>query len=117
MQWKFELLMKPSAVPLTEGPVWDSEHNYFTHIRASRIMRYDPKSGALTGDVPVRLSLFAFDAGRARDLSPLRGLGAHQTRKIFRRAFQRLAGKAGEAFANGIRPQRVVFTNAIAAES
>ena len=47
MRWKFELLMKPSAVPLTEGPVWDGEHLYFTHIRASRIMRYDPKSGAL----------------------------------------------------------------------
>ena len=39
MQWKFELLMKPPAVPLTEGPVWDGEHLYFTHIRASRIMR------------------------------------------------------------------------------
>jgi gluconolactonase len=39
--------MKPSALPLTEGPVWDGEHLYFTHIRASRIMRYDPKSGAL----------------------------------------------------------------------
>jgi len=48
MQWKFELLMKPSAVPLTEGPVWDGEHIYFTHIRASRIMRYDPQSGAIT---------------------------------------------------------------------
>jgi gluconolactonase len=45
MQWKFELLMKPSGVPLTEGPVWDGEHLYFTHIRASRIMRYDPKTG------------------------------------------------------------------------
>ena len=33
------------------------------------------------------LLLFAFDAGRAHDLSPLRGLVAHQTRKIFRRAF------------------------------
>ncbi|MBI4195552.1 MAG: SMP-30/gluconolactonase/LRE family protein [Betaproteobacteria bacterium] len=48
MHWKFELLMKPSAVPLTEGPVWDGEFLYFTHIRASRIMRYDPKSGAIT---------------------------------------------------------------------
>jgi gluconolactonase len=47
VSWKFELLMKPSAVPLTEGPAWDGEHLYFTHIRASRIMRYDPKSGAL----------------------------------------------------------------------
>jgi len=48
VSWKFELLMKPSAVPLTEGPVWDGEHLYFTHIRASRIMRYDPRSGAIT---------------------------------------------------------------------
>ena len=40
--WKFELLMKPPAKPLTEGPVWDGEHLYFTHIQASRIMRYDP---------------------------------------------------------------------------
>jgi gluconolactonase len=48
MSWKFELLMKPSGVPLTEGPVWDGEFLYFTHIRASRIMRYDPGSGAIT---------------------------------------------------------------------
>ena len=48
MQCKFELLLKPAPVPLTEGPVWDGEHLYFTHIRASRIMRYDPKSGAIT---------------------------------------------------------------------
>ena len=48
MQCKFELLLKPAPVPLTEGPVWDGEHLYFTHIRASRILRYDPKSGAIT---------------------------------------------------------------------
>ena len=48
MQWKFELLMKPPAKPLTEGPVWDGEHLYFTHIQASRIMRYDLKSGEIT---------------------------------------------------------------------
>ena len=47
MQWKFELLMKPPAVGLTEGPVWDGEYLYFTHIRASRIVRYDLKSGEL----------------------------------------------------------------------
>jgi gluconolactonase len=48
MSWKFELLMKPTGVPLTEGPAWDGEFLYFTHIQASRIMRYDPQSGALT---------------------------------------------------------------------
>jgi len=48
VQWTFELLMKPPAVPLTEGPVWDGEYLYFTHIHASRIMRHDPRSGAIT---------------------------------------------------------------------
>ncbi len=47
-QWKFELLMKPPALPLTEGPVWDGEHVYFTHIQGSRIMRYDPNGGGIT---------------------------------------------------------------------
>ncbi len=47
-QWRFELLMKPPAKPLTEGPVWDGEHIYFTHIQASRIMRYDLQSGDIT---------------------------------------------------------------------
>lgn len=46
--WKFELLMKPPALPLTEGPVWDGECLNFTHIQASRILRYDPRSGAIT---------------------------------------------------------------------
>jgi gluconolactonase len=46
MQWKFELLMKPSTI--TEGPVWDGEYLYFTHIWTSRILRYDLKSGAIT---------------------------------------------------------------------
>ena len=38
MQWKFELLKKPTTVPLTEGPVWDGEQLLFTHIRASLIL-------------------------------------------------------------------------------
>ena len=46
MEWKFELLMKPVG-GTTEGPVWDGEHLYFTHIRGSRILRYDPKSGVI----------------------------------------------------------------------
>ena len=46
MQWKFELLLKPSTI--TEGPVWDGEYLYFTHIWTSRILRYDPRSGAIT---------------------------------------------------------------------
>ena len=48
MSWKFELLMKPTGVPLTEGPVWDGECILFTHIQASRILRYNPKSSAIT---------------------------------------------------------------------
>ena len=48
MSWKFELLKKPIGVPITEGPVWDGEHLYFTHIHASTIYRYDFKSNAIT---------------------------------------------------------------------
>ena len=64
MSWKFELLMKPPAAPLTEGPVWDGEFLYFTHIQASRIMRYHPASGALIEWRPGtnRTNGLAFDA-------------------------------------------------------
>jgi len=64
MQWKFELLLKPSAVPLTEGPVWDGEYLYFTHIHASRIMRHDPASGAIDvwREGTNRTNGLAFDA-------------------------------------------------------
>jgi gluconolactonase len=48
MQWEFELLMAPPELPLTEGPVWDGECLYFTHIIASRIMRYDCESRVIT---------------------------------------------------------------------
>ena len=43
MQWTFELLQKPSKI--TEGPVWDGEYLYYTHIHTSRIIRHDPKTG------------------------------------------------------------------------
>jgi gluconolactonase len=48
MSWKFELLMKPEGELITEGPVWTGEEILFTHIRKSRILRYDVKSGAIT---------------------------------------------------------------------
>ncbi len=48
MSWKFELLMKPPAKPLTEGPVWTGEEILFTHIQASKILRYDLKTNAIT---------------------------------------------------------------------
>lgn len=48
MSWKFELLMKPGAIPLTEGPVWDGEYLYFTHIQASKILRYDLKTNTIS---------------------------------------------------------------------
>ena len=47
MAWRFELLNKPYG-GITEGPVWDGEAVYFTHISNHRIMRYDPVSGAIT---------------------------------------------------------------------
>ena len=33
---------------VTEGPIWDGEALYFTHIPTSRIMRFDPKSGEIS---------------------------------------------------------------------
>jgi gluconolactonase len=48
MQWNFEVLMPPPAELLTEGPVWAGACLYFTHIMASRILRFDPESGEIT---------------------------------------------------------------------
>ena len=48
MSWKFELLLKPEGEIITEGPVWNGEEILFTHIRKSRILRYEPKTHAIT---------------------------------------------------------------------
>ncbi len=47
MEWRFQLVAQPYG-GITEGPVWDGEAILFTHIPASRIMRYDPNTGAIT---------------------------------------------------------------------
>src|SRR5919198_1543834 len=47
MRWKFQLLTKPYG-GVTEGPVWDGEAVYFTHIPASRIVRFDPDGRTAT---------------------------------------------------------------------
>lgn len=64
MQWKFELLLKPSGIRLTEGPVWDGTHLLFTHIHANAIKRYDPGTGAITEarNGTNRTNGLAFDA-------------------------------------------------------
>ncbi len=41
------MLAKPYG-GVTEGPVWDGENIYFTHIPSSRIMRYDPHRGDIS---------------------------------------------------------------------
>jgi gluconolactonase len=48
MTWQFELVDGPYG-GITEGPAWDGEALLFTHIPASRILRYDP--GAKTSSV------------------------------------------------------------------
>jgi gluconolactonase len=45
MAWKFELVAGPYGTTV-EGPAWDGRYIYFTIVRHSVIMRYDP----LTGD-------------------------------------------------------------------
>jgi len=46
MSWRFQLLAKPYG-SITEGPVWDGEFVYFTHIPSSRIMAFNPKTGII----------------------------------------------------------------------
>src|SRR5262245_65893301 len=49
MAWKFEQLLTPDTEQfITEVPVWDGEHLYFTQIRKNRILRYDPKTKAIS---------------------------------------------------------------------
>ena len=45
MSWEFVLVDGPYG-GTTEGPVWDGSGLLFTHIPASHIMRYDPRTGA-----------------------------------------------------------------------
>ncbi len=47
MEWRFELIERPYG-GVTEGPIWDGEAVYFTHIPTSRIMRYDPVNGGIS---------------------------------------------------------------------
>ena len=47
MEWRFELIERPYG-GVTEGPIWDGEAVYFTHIPTSRIMRYDPGTGGIS---------------------------------------------------------------------
>jgi gluconolactonase len=45
--WTFETL-DPAYGAVTEGPAWDGSGLLYTRIQQSRIMRYDPASGACT---------------------------------------------------------------------
>ncbi|MFQ6026294.1 MAG: SMP-30/gluconolactonase/LRE family protein [Dehalococcoidia bacterium] len=47
MSWNFELVAGPYG-GTAEGPVWDGEAVIFSHIPASRLLRYDPKTGETT---------------------------------------------------------------------
>ena len=47
MPWNFELIDQPYG-GVSEGPAWDGSVLFFTHIQQSRIMKYDPKTGAVT---------------------------------------------------------------------
>ena len=47
MEWRFQLIGRPYG-GVTEGPIWDGEAVYFTHIPTSRIMRYDPVNGGIS---------------------------------------------------------------------
>ena len=86
MSWNFELVAGPYG-GTAEGPVWDGEAVLFTHIPASKILRYDPKSGAVSEyfDESFNTNGLCFDAqgnlygcqqGRRR-IAPLRRREQH----------------------------------------
>ena len=57
MAWTFEILLKSGAeFSATEGPVWTGSELRFTHIPRSRILRYDPKSGAIDVWAPTPIA-------------------------------------------------------------
>ena len=43
MSWRWELIHHHEFI--TEGPVWDGRHLFYSEIHASRTWRYDPASG------------------------------------------------------------------------
>ncbi len=45
VNWKFELVAGPYG-EATEGPAWDRQALLFTQIIESRMMGYDPQTGA-----------------------------------------------------------------------
>lgn len=47
MPWQFELIDEPYG-GVSEGPAWDGSALLFTRIHQSRIMKYDPRTGAVT---------------------------------------------------------------------
>jgi gluconolactonase len=59
MQWSFERVAGPFL--FAEGPVWFEGAVLFTDIRSSRIMRYDPASGAC--------EIFATDTNEANGMT------------------------------------------------
>ncbi|MCY3691233.1 MAG: SMP-30/gluconolactonase/LRE family protein, partial [Chloroflexi bacterium] len=66
MSWRFSLLNRFEDPPggITEGPAWNGEVALFTHIHASRIYAYNPKSGEFSvfRENTNRTNGLAFDA-------------------------------------------------------
>ena len=66
MSWRFSLLNRFEDPPggITEGPAWNGEVVLFTHIHASLIYAYNPKSGEFSvyRENTNRTNGLAFDA-------------------------------------------------------
>jgi gluconolactonase len=63
MTWDFTLVNGPYA-GITEGPAWDGAGLLFTHVPASQIVRYDPRSwaGEMFRDGTNRANGLTFDS-------------------------------------------------------
>ena len=105
MSWEFELVDGPYG-GTTEGPAWDGSGLLFTHIPASRIIRYDPEAGAST--------VYRENTNHANGLMLDRGGVLHACEGGARRVVRYESDGSATALTDGFEGQRLNIPNDLA---
>ena len=90
MSWNWELVFDHDYI--TEGPVWDGRHLFYSEIGASRTWRYDPDSGERV--------VWREDTGRANGMLRAPGGGLLACEGGGRRVVRYVAGAPTEVIAD-----------------
>jgi gluconolactonase len=90
MSWNWELVFDHDYI--TEGPVWDGRHLFYSEIGASRTWRYDPDSGERV--------VWREDTGRANGMLRAPGGGLLACEGGGRRVVRYVAGEQTEVIAD-----------------